>query len=472
MSRRTDRRAAIRSLPERYLEFTGRSGAAFAQYPQLEPLRRWIFGQLLVERRADGLKDHVKHWLRPIIRRARTRRAGRRADVLIWLESERTEAVDTLVPVYRELVARDIGVELVSFGGPANLPAPSRLFEFPARTRVPEWARGAWEGLCEVEEGLRDRALQRSFDHACAMLQGLYDELHSVLEASAPKVVLCASTQLIGGAALMVASRLQGIDSLLLQHGMLGSNYVPLLADSMLIWGPSSEESLVSLGVPRARLLTVGSPRHDAMRPSGNGHARAALLRALGLSDRPTFVFFSQGNDLGSRDAAVECARWLEETAAQYSEALNAVVRLHANEDGALYRGCPHLTVMSQAVDLSVALDGCDWIGSISSTALYDGLLYGKPVWQLCADEWPVVADNWRQGLALRISSQAHLSDMVRRMLVQGAERGVDEALVARVFANYGRATQAVADVVASRLELSAVNPRATAVEQGNARGA
>jgi hypothetical protein len=453
-----------RSLEQRYLEFRARSDAVFARYPQMEPLRSFVFRDLLVRRCAGGWKDQVKHRLRPFLKRARTRLPDRHADVLMWLESRRTEAIETLMPVYRELVARGLGVELVSFDGPANLPVPSRVFEFRTRPGVPRWARGAWEGLAECEHALRGRALERSFYHACAMLQGLLDEVRVVLEASAPKAVLCASTQVIGGAALMLAARLQGITSLVLQHGMLGWNYMPIPADLTLIWGPSSEEVMALFGVPRARLITVGSPRHDLMRPSGNGHARATLLRALGLSERPTFVFFSQGSGPGS--AAVESARWLEESAARYSKALNVVVRLHPNEDGALYQGRPHLTVMSQAVELSVALDGCDWIGSISSTALYDGLLYGKQPWQFWADHWPVEAHNWTQGLARRVSSGDHLNAMMRERLSQGGRDGVDEVPVERVFANHGRATQAVADVVASCLRPSAGNPRAATVEQ------
>jgi len=476
MSRSSEWRTAmgnstIRSLVERYIEFSTKSGAVFGQYPEVEPLRFFVFKGLLVERHAHGLKDHVKHWLRPFLRRARTHLPDRRADVLIWVENKYEVVVDALLPVYRELVARDVDLELVSHRGPENLPAAARVFEYPARARSPVWASAAWEALCDCEEGLRDRTLRRSFHHACAMLQGLYEELHRLLDAAAPKVVLCASTQQIGGAALMVASRQQSIRSLLLQHGMLGSNYTPLLADLMLIWGPSSEEIMVSLGLPRARLLTVGSPRHDSMRPSRNGQARVTLLRALGLSDRPTFVFFSQGNDPAAPDAAVESARWLETMAAQYASALNVVVRLHADEDGTLYRGCPHLRVMSRGVELATVLDGCDWIGSLDSTVLYDGLLYGKPAWQLDADHWPTIGLNWRQGLAVRVSSERHFSDMVREIFAQGAASGVDEALVARAFANHGRATQVVADVVTSQLRPPEPDPRASALKQRHVTG-
>jgi len=463
---------ASQGLEERYLEFNAKSAPAFVRYPQVEPLRLFIFKELLVQRRADRPQDSVKHWLRPLLRRARTRLVGCRSDVLIWLENEREVMVDALLPIRRALAARDIGVDLVSCGKLRNLPVARRVFRFPARAVRPEWARGAWEALSACEEGLRDRALGRSFYHACAMLQGLYDELHTLLDAARPKVVLSASTRAIGGAALTMASQLHGITSLVLQHGMQGAVYAPVLADLMLTWGASSDEILLSAGVPRASLLAVGSPRHDAMKPSGNGVARSALLRALALPELPTFVFFSQGNDpVATGEAAAESARWLEETAAQYANALNVVVRLHPNEDGALYRHRPHLTVMSRAVELAIALEGCDWFGSIFSTVLYDGLLYGKQAWQFHADHWPVRAFNWRQGLARRVASQRQFSEMVRHVLSQGSPCEVDEALVARVFANRGRATEAVVDVVASCLNLPAASLEAHAAATTNGSG-
>jgi len=285
------------------------------------------------------------------------------------------------------------------------------------------------------------------------MLEALYDELERVLDLVTPKVVLCASTSAVGGGALAVAARRRGITSLVLQHGMLGADVIPIRADAMLMWGLTSEETMVGWGVPRSSLLTVGSPRHDAMRPSGNGRAREALLRALKRPERPTFVFFSQGHDVELHgETAIECVRWLERTAARHVKDLNIAVRLHPCENGTLYRDCRHLTVMSRAVDLATVLEGCDWFGSLCSTVLYDGLLYGKPAWQFHADGWPLLVDNWKTGLATRVATECEMSNMVRDMLSKGPAPRVDEALVARVFANHGRATQAVADVVESRL--------------------
>jgi hypothetical protein len=148
----------------------------------------------------------------------------------------------------------------------------------------------------------------------------------------------------------------------------------------------------------------------------------------------------------------MECARWLDETAAQFSQDINIVVRLHPNEDGSLYRSCRHLRVTKNTPELSTTLAGCDCVASLCSTVLYEALLYKKPIWQFYAEEWPDLADNWKCGLALRVSSSAELSKMTKRLLCE-KDASVFEGISNRVFLNHGRATQAVADFVQTQLD-------------------
>ena len=438
------------SLDERYLAFNARTGGVFAAHPQLEPLRQLVFKQLLIQGRGDGWWQLAKHWMRPLRRRAHTHLPPQ-ADVLVWIESRREVIVDALMPVYRELIRRGVRTALLSDGAPPDPAADAAPFTYPARSRTPAWATEAWEELCTSEPTLQLRRLRQAFWHAAAMLQGLLDEQERLLEAVAPRTVVVATTQLRRGAGLTVAARRYGAQSLLLQHGILHPFYTPVLADRMVTWGPASDHILVALGVSPARLVAAGSPRHDTLGPSqgGRGPARERLQRALGLPDRPTFVFFSNGNDPVRNGAApAACAVWLDALAARYSAALNVVVRLHPNEDGTLYRQCRHLTMTRDTPTLGDTLDGCDGLGSLCSTVLYDGLLYGKPIWQFHADDWPALADNWRQGLARRVSSESELGELAGTLLDGGSAHEVDDAVVARVFANHGRATQRVADVV------------------------
>lgn len=440
------------SLDQQYLEFQAKTTGVFEQYPQLESLRHFVFKELLVQGKTVGWKDFAKHWLRPFVRRVQTTNDLTPADVVILIESRREVIVEALLPVYCELVSRGLRVQLISFNGPEQLPSTSIHFRFKAKAKAPAWSEPAWNALCEVVPELRCEPKRRSFSYASASMGSLLDEANRVLERLNPRVVLIASTQLSGGSAFVVAARSRHVSTLLLQHGVLQPFYIPVIADKMLTWGQSSNDVLMGLGVGEETLAVLGSPRHDTIAASADGHARTALLESIGQPDRPTFVFFSNGNDLVRNGRAPqECARWLEAAAEKYSGDVNVVVRLHPNEDGSLYENCPHLTITKGSPDLTVMLEGSDWVGSLCSTVMYDALLFEKPVWQFYAGGWPELADNWKRGLTTRVASEADFIAMVGRVIREGS-RAVDTRLCTRVFANHGYATRTVADFVGRQL--------------------
>jgi hypothetical protein len=256
-----------------------------------------------------------------------------------------------------------------------------------------------------------------------------------------------------GGAALTVAARGTNALTLLLQHGILQPFYIPILADQMLTWGETSNQVLSRLGVSADRFTALGSPAHDTMFPSADNESKHRMLTFVGLSQRPTIVFFSNGNDLvRNGNAPAECARWLEEVAAEFDSQINVVVRLHPNEDGSLYDDCPNLHIVKNAPDIQTTLNGCDCAASLCSTVLYEALLYNKPVWQFHADDWPDLADNWRQHLAERIASKRQLIDAVRRLVSKEPPTFALSRPIDDVFLNHGHATQAIADFVELKL--------------------
>jgi hypothetical protein len=422
----------------------------FQQYPQIEPLRYSIFKKMLVGRDSLGYVDHLKHWVRPLWRQKRTAGPLEKVDVVVFVEGNRDVIVNALLPVHRQLLTRGIKTRLISFHGPTDL-ADALEFEFAGAALAPSWASSSWESLCSAVEELRDKSLRKVFNYSCAITKALLDECERVLDQLQPRIVLTASNPLEGGVAMGISTRARGALALLLQHGILQPFYTPVIADYMLTWGSSSTETLARFGVERRQLPALGSPRHDAMVQSTDGSARRRFLKAIGLPDRPTFCFFSNGNDLVRNGTApIECAEWLQSIASRFESALNVVVRLHPNEDGRLFKECSNVRVIKQAPDLATTLDGCDWVGSLCSTVLYDALLFGKPVWQFYADGWPDLADNWKHGLARRIASREELTDATGRM-IEHCEP-VDSDLCERVFANHGKAAQVVADYVQGRL--------------------
>lgn len=440
-------------LDQQYLEFVADTVDVFGRFPHLEPLRHFIFRELLVQRRSIGLKDEMKYVMQRAWQSTKASPAKEQSDVLIWLESSREVIVDALLPIYQELISRRVNVQLVSYGGPSNLPSSAMQFQHRPNVFPPAWAKPAWEHLCRIYQRLQHDGLYRSFAHTCAVAEGFFSTAQRTLDVVRPKVVLCAATNFIGGAAVTMTSRWKGSRPILLQHGMTQAFYTPLISEYMVTWGSSSNDTLANLGVPINRLLPLGSPRHDSMRPPVNGEVRQAFLRSLALPDRPTFVFFSNGNDLlRNGEAPIECAAWLEEAAADNRDWLNVVVRLHPNEDGRIYKDCRYLSVTKVVPDLASTLGGCDVVGSLCSTVLYDALLYEKPVLQFHRHGWPDLADNWKNNYALRIMSSAHLTKVLRSLKPRSDDyRDIvreQQRKISAVFANRGSAGKAIADYV------------------------
>jgi len=445
------------SLDDRYIEFYQTTQSVFATFPLLESLRYFIFRELVVERKARTWKEASKDWSRPIRRRAHYNgQTLERADVLVLIEGLREVVTDALLPVYQELRARGVRTQLVGTGGAANLPESAYYLYSSPRVFPPVWAKDSWDALCVEMKELRSRPLERSFRSFCANMQGYFDAVETLLDQVKPRIVIVASTQLAGGAGLLIKSRERNILTFLLQHGILQPLYLPIIADRMLTWGDSSSETLIRLGIASEMLLALGSPRHDSIAPATHVDSKSTLYRALSLNEKPTMVFFSNGNDFVRNGSAPhECANWLEIAAAKYSKYINIVVRLHPNEDGSLYKNSRYLHMTKDDVSLVTTLDGCDWVGSLCSTVLYDALLFKKPVWQFYADEWPELADNWERGLALRIASSAQLNDQIERIVSSGTIDS-DSSVVTRVFANHGHAAQAISDYVERSLESAA----------------
>lgn len=438
------------SLDQRYLRFRDATAGVFASTPELESLRHLVFKELLVRRRGAGAVDVARHLARGLLRRPRPAGPLRPAEVLLWVESTRSEFAQTILPLRTELEARAVSTQVVAGSGVQDVPSGAHRIAPRIRLRAPRWARQGWAELTRVEPELSAPSLRRAFLLASCSADGLHRELQRVVRKVRPQVVVNANATLRGGAALAVETRRAGATGLTLQHGIPQVFYTPVLDDAMLTWGEASNEVLGSLGVPPERLVVVGSPRHDGFRTIDAESARTELCGSLGLPVRPTLVFFSNGNDLDRNGPApAECANWLEKAAAR-NPGINVVVRLHPNENGDLYPGCRHLTLTKGTPDLETTLAGADVVASLCSTVLYEALLYGKPVWQLHADGWPDLADTWRQGLAIRVGSETEL-DALAAELAGGTGVGApDAALVERVFANRGRAASQAADVVAA----------------------
>lgn len=441
------------SLDQHYLEFRDKTAGVFSAFPQLEPMRHVIFKEILAKGETPAWIESIKRWVRPVVRRPIRTGILQPADVLVLVETTREVVVDSLLPVCRELARSQISTQIVALRCSESFPGTVYRIEPACSPFAPRWCSEAWFALAALEPALRDREARRGFWHAASFAESRLQEISHVLDVVRPKVVLSAASNLAGGAALVVEARYRGITSMLLQHGIPQIFYTPILDDLILAWGETSCATLRQLGTSARKLLPVGSPRHDHMVGIDRNVSRSQMLAKLGLADRRTLCFFSNGNDLvRNGDGPLHCARWLETAASRFDGRLNVIVRLHPNEDGSLYKNCPHLRVTKGVPDLSTTLAGSDIVASLCSTALDEALLFHGSVWHFESEGWPALADNWRTGRAVRIASENQLCELIAQSFSEPCPRSGLGNTVHQVFANHGRAAQAAAAAVIERL--------------------
>jgi hypothetical protein len=448
----------IPTLDERWLEYVARTRPVFDAHPDLVPLRQQIF-KSFVERKAQlSSKEQLKHLAKLMLKRQKTDVGAGQVDVVFWLELLREVHTQALLPVLAEVQRLGLRPALIvpsTLSNRLNGISQQIAFQLPYRKQSGSGLQRAWDDL-------RQALPQDTNTNSFSAFGTLYDtsgscveEIKRILVQLRPRVLVLAMDQLLSGSAACEAARQLGIPSLVLMHGAVLPYNAPLTAEHMGVWGSVGQEQLAALGIPSEKLVILGSPRHDKF-PQIPADARHRFQQALGLSDRPCLVFFSNGNDAlrNSKTALEGCAEWLAAAAQHVREKIEIVVRLHPNEGGSLYTKYSHLRVFKNECDLETTLAGADICAALCSTALLDAMLYHKPVLQFYADGWPDLADNWRRGLSQRIASSQQLIET----LTSGLREWEDcvkrqDVHLESVFANRGRATHVVAQYLAEQVQ-------------------
>ncbi len=205
-------------------------------------------------------------------------------DVLGVLEIPASYMAESLLPVLAEfdraaLLTTDArGVRFWMPDGPPALAfvsaLPAALDRLVAAPRLRP-LRGRVEALLRADSvsapawPLLAAPIRRLFTRRLPLALVEVEAARRLLGRLRPKaVVLGTDAHFVGRLFALLAARL-GVASVVLQHGLPFSpwGYVPLHADRLAAWGPSSRDRLVELGLPRERIDCTGATRFDGLRP-------------------------------------------------------------------------------------------------------------------------------------------------------------------------------------------------------------
>lgn len=443
----------MKSLDEQYLQYCNKTASIFNEFPEIEPLRYFIFRDILVNKRKKGILAIVRYYIRSALKRPKTKGKFTQSDIIIWWEANSSSTISTMKPVILEMKKRKLNFQILGLRVDNDLLPFIRNIEYSTPLIIPKWIKTTWNNLVNAYAELNDIKLYYNYFIACMFLTGRYNELDRIFNLTKPKLIIDASTGLVGGASLIITGKKKGIKSIVIQHGIAQIFHTPVISDFLFTWGEVSRKYFLKNNINHEKIVTIGSPKHDPIYSRTNEKSKCKLLEYFSLSDKKIFVFFSNGNDLQRNGhAPIETAKWLSLIASEFKQLLHIIVRLHPKEDGSLYREYVNLHILRDELNLETTLDGCDLVGSICSTVLYEALLFNKPIWQFAKDSWPHLADNYNLGLCDRIHSLDQFRKTIKSFCHHKYHFNNNSEIIS-VFANHGFATKKALDFIEQNID-------------------
>ena len=96
-----------RNYDEKYLEFRDKTIKIFEEYPQIEPLRYYIFRELLNEGHKVSCLNFVKMIVKSFVN-SKYNPIPDKAEIIIWIEKPIHVVLETLLPIYEKLQTKKL----------------------------------------------------------------------------------------------------------------------------------------------------------------------------------------------------------------------------------------------------------------------------------------------------------------------------------------------------------------------------
>jgi hypothetical protein len=240
---------------------------------------------------------------------------------------------------------------------------------------------------------LLDQRLAGLFAGSLAPLLAAVDELHGFFgRAKALRTALLDEDIAPVKNAFCQAARGYGVRTFVECHGALGhaSGFLPLTADTILVWGEAQREKLVRWSCPPDRIAITGSSRYERYRALDPAPLKARVARDFGLDPaRPIVLvafppFKRHLRLLGHAELKV-----IRDTleAVDRVEGLQFVVKIHPGDENcgwyaARYPAarCAGRVAVVEKYDPMLLARAADFLVVHNSTYALDGFAMEKPV--------------------------------------------------------------------------------------------
>ena len=437
-----------------WLKYVEETRDVFSQFPFAQPLLWGIFYHFY---KNPEKRLHIPLlWSARVIRRqilGKTRIPKTKPDILFWVPREQDRLIKHIVALYKTFT--DLGISSFFLGTEEAYKNPD-LQNIPGlilakklhKVKKEQW--NSFVNKLSTTQKIFHGLTLRDLGTLPEKVIGYNYEIQKVLSQLVPKALIIAEELLVSSHVLCLVAKRLGIKVFVLQHGAVNGYFMPVNSDYFITWGSISTHHMQQLGLSNDRILTLGSPGHDRFAQIDRSSARVELLKTLSLPDRPTFVFFSNGNDpvRNTYEALEACKDWLYSAARLLKRQYNIVIKLHPDENGELYLDADNnITIFKNECDVLSSIAGSDIIGSLCSTVLSEALIFNIPAFQFLGDGWPELVDNWRWLIAHRIKDGQSL--VKKLVAVSNNDRNIRNVDTSIYFANQGCAAENVSKTIA-----------------------
>ena len=309
--------------------------------------------------------------------------------------------MNNLLPVVKEALSRglvggivtngDFSKELHEFAGTVPVISVRQLVaQLGIRERVRNMARVASTyRRMSTALSLRSRALALCLaGHRESLLRALVDSVvlgcifGRLLDSWSPACVVSTSDLWPLEHQLCCQASRRQITSVVIQHGTIGDNWWPFVADIYCLWGEASVDEMRRLGAPEERLAALGMPATDEMFRCSPARAHRAVRNP---ASHPVCLILSHTNGSRYEPEVYDSYREFLARAVNSMPFISWKVKLHPVEDDSFYRHMgssilERLIFHPRQMSLQEAVADADVATTIYSTSGLEAMILDRPL--------------------------------------------------------------------------------------------